>query len=138
MSKKRYSNNKQLLTLEHSCQTYGKIKENNGSHFTVLCLSDNIERIGRLTKKARRGYKIKKEDIVLIEVWDFETDRRHCDILGLAVVPNDVKERFDKYENKHTGSVYISFTDQSNIFDDITKQPSPAEVGLDEDFFQKI
>lgn len=111
-----------------SFATYGKIKKNNGCHFDVLCI-DNIHRIGRLTKKAKQKQKYQKDDYVVISIWEFQTARTHCDILGpLYPVPIYIQEIFNKIDStNNTGDIVFTYGDTEIDF----SGPSTADVDFD-------
>ena len=86
--KKRRNFKQEVITKLDDEQIFGQIIKNNGSHWDVLC-SDNVKRIGRLTSSMRTGQRLTVGSQVVISLRD-ESDKTHCDIIGLASIPKNV------------------------------------------------
>lgn len=95
--KRGYSTKEAIDKLDDG-QMFGRIEANMGDKFSVLC-SDNICRLGRLSRGAKRGQRLIKGSFVAISLRDFVTKQNLCDIIGAAVPPQSVYERF---KNKTT------------------------------------
>ena len=56
------------------------IKNLGGSRFSIDC-SDGITRMARMPKKLKRHLWLKSGDVVLIDIWEFQSDHLKSDII---------------------------------------------------------
>ena len=91
-------------------QFVGRIEQNMGSKFLVLC-EDGITRIGKASNKVKNTKDIRliKDIFVIVSLREFERDTQNCDIIGFAdmeliktkAIFNKKKPMIDGYMNEN-------------------------------------
>jgi initiation factor 1A len=108
-------------------QMFGLVVEHRGgNHVTVLC-SDNIERIGRLGGAVRKGPKIIAGLYVMVSLWEFETEQKNCDVLGIANPPADVRKIFKKNSPNNEDDVF-EFMEEDSKFAEFHESTNMIKV----------
>lgn len=111
-NKKRNFGKQEIITKIDDKQMYAQIIKNEGSHMKVLC-SDNITRIGRLNNRTKKGPRFVPGSYVVITLREFESDQKHCDIIGFGNPPLRIINVF-KQNNPVQYNNDIEFIDESN------------------------
>ena len=88
-------------------QMFAQIKQNHGSHFSVLC-SDNVTRLGRLSSSLKKGPRIAIGSFVVISLRDFEAEKKNCDIIGYGSPPSNILNIFQKINPDATSDFKFS------------------------------
>jgi initiation factor 1A len=106
------------------------ICNNGGRHFSVLC-SDNIERMGRICSKMKKGKRLTPGTFVIVSLRSFEAEQRNnCDIIALGNPPIDIMELFQNNVPNNNGNDVIFHTN-NNEFDDIGNDNNDETVNFD-------
>jgi translation initiation factor IF-1 len=113
-NKKRNFGKREIISKIDEGQMYGQLVKNEGSHVMVLC-TDNVTRIGRMSGKLKKGPRLAMGSFVVISLREFESDQKHCDIIGVASPPHNIitvfkKNNPTKYEDD------FDFEDSDNEF----------------------
>lgn len=84
---------------------YGKVLRNMGeSRLEILC-NDGVTRVGLIPGSMRRVEWIYKNDIILIELRECNTDKKICDVI----------HKYSKTEVRYLGSLgYLKFIDKTD------------------------
>jgi translation initiation factor 1A len=86
---KNAAQSSRLIPFREDLQDYGLIQALLGSgRARVLCLTDKIERIGTIRGNMYKKVWINKDDIVLVSIREFQTDK--CDII-FKYKPDEIK-----------------------------------------------
>lgn len=118
---------REIIVEADSGQMFGLVIEHRGgNHVTVLC-SDNIQRIGRLGGAVRKGPKITAGLYVLVALWEFETEQKNCDVLGIANPPADIRNIFKKINPSQDDDV-VEFQEEESKFADLHESTNMIKV----------
>jgi len=98
-------------------QMFAQVTKNEGSHLMVLC-TDNISRIGRLNGRMKKGARLALGAYVIISLRDFESDQKHCDIIGMGSPPHHIVNIFKKNNPVKYNDDFIFEEDSDNEFND--------------------
>ena len=109
-------------------QLFGKILKNNGSHWSVCC-SDNIERIGRLSAKMKKGQRLTVGSSVIVSLRD-ESDKLHCDIIALADIPKQISDMFGKSGDKKKEEDVVIFAETEDEFDNFEQNINSGTINV--------
>lgn len=121
--KKNHGRYEAVLKVDEG-QMFGKIEQNNGEHFVILC-SDNVRRIAHMTNTIRKGPRLLKDSYVAVSLRDFETNRKTCDIIGPANPPNNILKLFKTNDPK--GVTNIEFYDSEDDEDELIMNKNKAQ-----------
>jgi initiation factor 1A len=92
-------------------QQYGLIAELLGNRRVRIICQDKIIRVGMIPGSFRRQIIIRADDVVIVSVRDFQTDK--CDILHKFLPPDDKTHR-DEHFTKYAESNDINFANTSD------------------------
>ncbi len=101
-------------------QMFGKINENNGNHFVVLC-SDNVKRQAPMSNSVKKGPRLYENTFVAVSLREFESNQENCDILGIARPPNNIIEIFKRIDPTRNHTNDVEFGDSDNEFEEIVE-----------------
>lgn len=90
-------------------QMYGRIEQNNGNHWVVLC-ADNIKR----QAPVKGGPRLFKDSFVIISLRMDETNQKKCDIIGPTKPPNNILEMFKRFDPTKKSTLDIDFKDSDD------------------------
>ena len=90
-------------------QMYGRIEQNNGNHWIVLC-ADNI----KSQAPVKGGPRLYKDSFVVISLRMDETNQKKCDIIGPTKPPNNILEMFKRFDPSKKITNDIDFKDSDD------------------------
>ncbi len=108
-------------------QMFGKINQNNGNHFIILC-SDNVKRYAPLNNTIKKGPRLHENTFVAVSLREFETNQDNCDILGIARPPGNIIEIFKKIDPGRNHTNDVEFGDSDNEFEEIVENKKSAVI----------
>jgi hypothetical protein len=99
-------------------QMFGKINQNNGNHFIILC-SDNVKRYAPMNNSIKKGPRLYDNTFVAVSLREFETNQDNCDILGIARPPGNIIEIFKRIDPSRNHTNDVEFGDSDNEFEEV-------------------
>jgi hypothetical protein len=99
-------------------QMFGKINQNNGNHFVILC-SDNVKRYAPMNNSIKKGPRLYDNTFVAVSLREFETNQDNCDILGIARPPGNIIEIFKRIDPSRNHTNDVEFGDSDNEFEEV-------------------